>query len=89
MTYVPITPAMMVQPPSPRTRELADLLARVMEEYAKAHPTTTNGEVRDALRLAEARVGGVSAGPRQVIVVLVGVVIALVVGSLFFVLRAG
>ena len=34
MTYVPI-PIVPPTPPSPRTRELAELLARVIEEYEK------------------------------------------------------
>jgi hypothetical protein len=52
MTYVPIITPTPTQPPSPRTRELAGLLSKVLEEYTKAHPGVSNSEVRAAIRLA-------------------------------------
>ncbi len=60
MSYVPIVPSVVVPPPppSPRTRELAGLLGKVLEEYRKAHPSTTSAEIRAAIRLA-----AVSAAP--------------------------
>ena len=53
MAYVPVTPVITGQKePSRQTRELADLLGRVIQEYEKAHPTVTGPEVRHALQLA-------------------------------------
>lgn len=84
MTYVPI-----VVPPnqqaSPRTRELAGLLGKVLEEYKKTHPAVTDAEVRMALRLASSSVGSVNAAK---IAVLAGV-LALMVGVLVVGLFAG
>lgn len=53
MAYVPVVPTTPSPPPSPRTRELAALLTRVLEEYRKSHPATTDAEVRAAVRLAQ------------------------------------
>jgi len=53
MAYIPTvhhTPSM---PPSPRTRELAGLLTKVLEEYKKSHPGTSDAEIRAAVRLAQ------------------------------------
>jgi hypothetical protein len=49
--FVPVIPPHH-EPPSPRTRELAGLLGRVIEEYEKHHPSVTGREVRAALDLA-------------------------------------
>ena len=57
MAFVPVsTPT--TYPPSPRTRELAGLLSKVLEEYTRAHPAVTPSEVRAAIRMAQ-----MSAGP--------------------------
>lgn len=84
MTYVPV-----VVPPtqqaSPRTRELAGLLGKVLEEYKKTHPAVTDAEVRMAFRLASSSVGSVKAAK---IAVLAGV-LALMVGVLVVGLFAG
>ncbi|MCJ7630553.1 MAG: hypothetical protein MUO50_19435 [Longimicrobiales bacterium] len=58
MSYVPIVTSTYVPPPSPRTRELAGLLSRVLEEYTKAHPATSKTEIRAAIRMAQ-----MSSGP--------------------------
>lgn len=50
MLYVPVV--VPPTPPSPRTRELAELLGRVIEEYEKHHPSVTGSEVRAALQMA-------------------------------------
>ena len=52
MLFVPVVPP---QPPSPRTRELADLLTRAIEEYEKYHPNVSGAEVRAALQMASMR----------------------------------
>lgn len=58
MAYVPITTTTAsAQPPSPRTRELAGLLTKVVDEYTNAHPSTSKAEVRAALKLAQASTG--------------------------------
>jgi hypothetical protein len=41
---------------------LAELLKKVLDEYTKAHPSTTKGEIRAALRLTQAGTGGPRAG---------------------------
>ncbi len=57
MAFVPVsTPP--TYPPSPRTRELAGLLSKVLEEYGKAHPSVTKAEIRAAIHIAR-----MSAGP--------------------------
>jgi len=58
MTFIPIVTPTTVPPPSPRTRELAGLLAKVLDAYTKAHPATSNAEIRAAVRMAQ-----MSAGP--------------------------
>ena len=49
MIFVPVVPP---QPPSPRVRELAGLLGKVIEEYEKHHPAVTGTEIRQALEVA-------------------------------------
>ena len=60
MLFVPVVPSQPVQPPSPRTRELAGLLSKVLDEYTKAHPNVSSAEVREAIRMAQ-----MSAGPNR------------------------
>jgi hypothetical protein len=57
MIYVPMVVPTQAPPPSPRTRELAELLDRVLEEYTKAHPATTRAEIRAAIRMAQMSTG--------------------------------
>ena len=84
MTYVPIVTPTPTPPPSPRTRELAGLLTKVLEEYKKAHPSTTNNEVKAAIRLAQlSSRSGNSAAPAAVALGL-GLVMAALAGGLFF-----
>ena len=53
MYFVPIVPSSGTGAPvTPRTRELADLLGRVIEEYEKHHPAVSGSEVRQAMDLA-------------------------------------
>lgn len=59
MSYVPIViPPTMPQPPSPRTRELAEILGQVLDEYQKAHPSVTGAEMREAIQIAKSATGG-------------------------------
>ena len=64
MTYIPIIPPTPT-PPSPRARELADRLAKVLLEYEEAHPSVSGDEVRQAMRIAlqVTRAGGTAAAP--------------------------
>ncbi len=86
MLYVPIIVPTST-PPSPRSRELADLLARVIHEYETHHPSVTGAEVRDAVRLAaqSSSKGSAAAGP--VLALAMGLVLFMVAGVFFF-LRA-
>jgi hypothetical protein len=78
MTYVPIVTPPPTQPTSPRTRELAGLLSKVLQEYTKAHPSTTKAEVRAAIRMAH-----MSAGPDKTkAVAAIGLALGLLVFSL-------
>lgn len=89
MTYVPIVPPTPAPPPSPRTRELAGLLSKVLEEYKKAHPATTSGEVKAAIRLAQlSSRSGNPAGPALAVSLGLGLLVAAVFGGVLF-LRAG
>lgn len=73
MSYVPIVTSTYVPPPSPRTRELAGLLSKVLEEYTKAHPATSKTEIRAAIRMAQ-----MSSGPDRT---KVAAVVSLLVGG--------
>ena len=84
MSYVPIVPSTYVPPPSPRTRELSELLAKVLDEYTKAHPATSRAEIRAAIRMAQ-----MSAGPDKTNVALgislaLGLGVAMLTLGLFF-----
>jgi hypothetical protein len=89
MLFVPVISPATTQPPSPRARELADLLTRVMEEYERAHPAITTAEVRHAMRLAEERTGGGPARTRVAVIALVGFVMSLVLVTVLALLSAG
>jgi len=75
-------------PPSPRTRELADLLGKVVEEYEKYHPAITGREVRSALRLAERSSHAAAAGGRTMALVG-GALGAVVAGTFIWVANRG
>lgn len=75
MYFVPIVPH--DAPPSPRTRELADLLGRVIQEYEQHHPAVTGSEVRAAAHLAIQRSSKTGGVYRRVALVAAGLVAAL------------
>ncbi len=86
MSYVPVV--VPPSPPSPRTRELADLLVRVIEAYEEGHPTTTRIEVREATRLALSKTD--PSGLRAPIVaVALGGVMAMLLGAFVFLKQSG
>jgi hypothetical protein len=87
MSYIPIVPTAHAQEPSRPTRELADLLGRVVQEYEKAHPTITGPEVRQALQLAR-RASTKSGGPGTVAFRAFGAGLLVLLGTVFLFLRA-
>lgn len=90
MTYVPIvTPPVTQPPPSPRTRELAGLLTKVLEEYEKAHPAVTSAEVRAALRLAQMSAGPDRSKVAAGVSLAVGLGVAMLTLGLFFFRSSG
>jgi hypothetical protein len=87
MTYVPVVvPPTNSPPPSPRTRELAGLLTKVLDEYTKAHPAVTKAEIRTAFRMAQMTTGRDS--KRIVLALVFGVMVLVFSVGLFFA-RAG
>ena len=88
MTYVPIVVPTQAEP-SRQTRELADLLGRVVQEYEKAHPTVTGPEVSEALQLAK-RASTKAGGDQASIMVALAGGLALMVGlGVFFFVQQG
>jgi hypothetical protein len=87
MVFIPPASSPTV-PPSPRTREMANLLTRVLEEYRKSHPSTTDTEIRAAVRLA--RLASRSGNPAVpgILAVSVGLLVAGVLAGLFVFLRS-
>jgi len=86
--YVPVVPHVPHDPPSPRTRELAGLLSRVIEEYENHHPAVTGSEVRAALAMATRTSRGGTMEARAVAGILAGFFV-LLGGVAFFVMRGG
>lgn len=82
--FIPVVPSGAPTPPSPRTRELAGLLTKVLDEYQKSHPAVTPTEMRAAVRLAQSSVKG--GGPVIPLAVSLGLgllVAGLMAGLLF------
>ncbi len=88
MTYVPI-PIVPPTPPSPRTRELADLLARVIEEYEKHHPAVSGAEVREALNLASQSSKTATPAARSLVAMLLLGLVAFGAGLFYFLEQSG
>jgi len=86
MIFVPYVPP--PQPPSPRTRELASLLGRVIEEYEKHHPAVSAQEVKAALQIAasSSRKGG---GASMQVAAAVGLAAVLAVGGFVWLATSG
>ena len=89
MAYVPVVvPPTNQPPPSPRTRELAGLLTKVLDEYTKAHPAVSKAEIRAAFRMAQMTTGQDSTRTALVLSLGLGVMIFVLALGLFFA-RAG
>jgi hypothetical protein len=68
---------------------LAGLLSKVLDEYTKAHPATTNAEVRAAVRMAQASVGRGSSAVAAMVSVGLGLVVAGLLAAFLFFRGAG
>ena len=89
MTYVPIvTVPVQQQQPTQQTRELADLLGRVIQEYEKAHPSVSGPEVRHALQLARSASSKASGAHAGLIAGLAGGLALLTGLGVFFFIQA-
>lgn len=88
MMYVPIVPHTPMPPLSPRTRELAGILSKVLDEYMKAHPKATKAEIKAAIRMANQSVGPGGNALGLALSVGLGVLMA-VLGLGFFVFQGG
>jgi hypothetical protein len=74
-------------PPSPRSRELGQILVDAIREYEREHPAVTGPEVRTALRLASERHAGGVRGPLAA--VLVGLLTLGVLGTALYAREGG
>lgn len=88
MIFVPVIPPHH-EPPAPRTRELAGLLGRVIEEFEKQHPSVTGSEVRAALDLAARNSGTAMSENAKAIAVIAAIVLAFVAAGLGLSLSGG
>lgn len=90
MAYIPIvTPPAHVPPPSPRVRELASLLGKVLQEYTKAHPATTSAEIRAAVRMAMMSAGPDRGKTAAALSLTLGLGVAVLTFGLVFFQRSG
>jgi hypothetical protein len=83
MVFIPTAPNSSF-PPSPRTREMANLLTRVLEEYRKSHPATTDAEIRAAVRLAQLASRSGNPGVPAILAVSIGLLVAGVLAGFLF-----
>lgn len=90
VTFVPYVPSPATEAQlSRQTRELADLLGRVVQEYEKAHPTVTGAEVRQALQLARRASTKTSSGDPALIASLVGGLVLMAGLGMYFFMESG
>jgi hypothetical protein len=82
MVYVP-TPVH-VATPSPHAQELAHKIESVIREYQQTHPRLRDSEVYQAIKLAETRTGSGGLRSRAVIAALLGLTVAMLLGTLLF-----
>lgn len=89
MTYVPVPPTVTPQPSSPRTRELASLLTKVVDEYRGAHPSVSGKEIREALRMTQVTAGGSKAPVAVAVSLALGLLVMGLTLGLVFLGRGG
>jgi len=87
--FVPVVPPTPQAPLSHRTRELGDLLGRVIEEYERHHPSVTGQEVHQALQLASRHSKAVGSGAAKVVLLGVATALALAGVMAFLMLERG
>jgi hypothetical protein len=84
MAYVPI-PSQPQEPASPRARELGQKIRETIEEFERHYPGTDAADVRRALEIA----AGETNRTRMTVSVMVGLVLAVVLGMLVALMAAG
>ncbi len=88
MSYMPYLPATEKTKLSPRARELASQIEKVVLDFQRSYPDTSPGDVQEALRAASG--GGEAApGSRRVLAMTLAGGIAALVGLLFFMRESG
>lgn len=84
MAYVP-TPSQPQPPASPRARELSQKIRATIEEFERHYPGTDPADVRRALELAS----GATNRTRMTVFVMIGLVVAVVLGMIVALVAAG
>ena len=86
MTFVPITPTVIV-PPSANAQELADKLAVTVREFEQSHPSTSAEDIRQAIQLASSRFS--SSKPGAFVGMILGLLVAAGMFVFFFAQKGG
>jgi hypothetical protein len=88
MSYVPIVPRSDRTRISPRARELAAQIDKLVQDFQRSYPDTRPTDVQEALRVASGSPDTVP-GSRRVLAVALAVGVAVLVGGLAFVGESG
>jgi hypothetical protein len=88
MSYVPIVPRSDRTRISPRARELAAQIDKLVQDFQRSYPDTRPTDVQEALRVASGSPDTVP-GSRRVLAVALAVGVAVLVGGLAFVGDSG
>jgi hypothetical protein len=88
MSYIPIVSPSDRTQVSPRARELATQIEKVVQDFQRNYPDTRPGDVQQALRVASGGSDSVPESRRVLALTLAGGVAALV-GVLFFMRESG
>jgi hypothetical protein len=86
MSYVP-TPTH-IPHASPQSQELAHRIEHVIREYKQSHPGLSDSEVSLAVQMASSRTGTGGRQTRTIQALLLGLTLALVLGTLLLWMRA-
>ena len=88
MSYVPIVPPSNRSQVSPRARELATQISKLVQDFQRSYPDTRPTDVQEALRVAS---GGSEAvpGSRRALAVALAAGIAALVGVFVFIGDSG
>ena len=74
MTFIPIVHTVQAQQPSPKARELNQLLSHAVREYRSRHPEISPEEVRQAVDLTRQEVA-TSPGTDTAVVIGIGLLV--------------